>query len=182
MSTIDDLKTRRSVRKFKDEQLKKEDLDVILESGTYAPSGLGKQSAKILVIQDRETIERFAKWNKSYFPEEIKKLRGDINPMFNAPTLVIVIADSTIPTYIEDGTLVIGNILNAAHSIGVGGCWIHRAREEIDSLQGQELLKLLGIDSKYRGIGHVVLGYPADDFEPVETPRKDDYITFINDI
>ena len=182
-STLNDLKTRHSVRKFKDEVVSKDDLEKILETATYAPTGLGLQSPKILVIQRKDIIERIAKWNLSYFPEDIKKeLEEDYDPFFKTSTLIIVLANSEIPTCVEDGSLVIGNILNAAHAIGVGGCWIHRAREEFDSLQGKELLKVWGIPEKYIGIGHVILGYPADDFEPKITPSKDDYIVYLDDL
>ena len=166
--TIKDLETRRSIRKFKDKQLTDDDLNTIIKAGEYAPSGRGLQSAKILIIQDQEIIKRFSQWNKLYFP--------------GAPTILLVLADSTVNTYIEDGSLVLGNILNAAHAIGAGGCWIHRAREEIDSPQGQELLKLLGIDPKYKGIGHVAIGYPADDINPEAAPRKEDYLVYVDKI
>ena len=166
-STLNDLKTRHSVRKFKDEVVSKDDLEKILETATYAPTGLGLQSPKILVIQRKDIIE---------------ELEEDYDPFFKTSTLIIVLANSEIPTCVEDGSLVIGNILNAAHAIGVGGCWIHRAREEFDSLQGKELLKVWGIPEKYIGIGHVILGYPADDFEPKITPRKDDYIVYLDDL
>ena len=182
-STLNDLKTRHSVRKFKDEVVSKDDLEKILETATYAPTGLGLQSPKILVIQRKDIIERIEKWDLSYFPDDIKKeLEEDYDPFFKTSTLIIVLANSEIPTCVEDGSLVIGNILNAAHAIGVGGCWIHRAREEFDSLQGKELLKVWGIPEKYIGIGHVILGYPADDFEPKITPRKDDYIVYLDDL
>lgn len=179
ISTIEDLKTRRSVRKFKDKQIDPDILEEILEVGTYAPSGMGKQASKIVVVQDKELIKRFAQWNKLFFPEE---LAGKIDdPFFGAPTLIIVLADSEVRTHVEDGSLVIGNILNAAHALDIGGCWIHRAREEFESLQGKELLKVWDIPDKYVGIGHVVLGYPADDFEAKIVPRKDDYIIYADD-
>lgn len=180
--TIKDLETRRSIRKFKDKQLTDDDLNTIIKAGEYAPSGRGLQSAKILIIQDQEIIKRFSQWNKLYFPEELAKKMGDADPFFGAPTILLVLADSTVNTYIEDGSLVLGNILNAAHAIGAGGCWIHRAREEIDSPQGQELLKLLGIDPKYKGIGHAAIGYPSDDINPEAAPRKEDYLVYVDKI
>lgn len=182
-STLEDLKSRRSVRKFSEKVVSRDDLEKILEVATYAPTGLGAQSPKILVIQRKDIIDRISKWNLSYFPEDIKEqLDDDYNPFFGASTLIIVLADGNAHTCVEDGSLVIGNILNAAHAIGIGGCWIHRAREEFDSLQGKELLKVWGIPENYIGIGHVILGYPASDFEPRITPRKDDYIVYLDDL
>lgn len=180
--TIKDLETRRSIRKFKDKQLTDEDLNTILKAGEYAPSGRGLQSAKILVIQDAEIIKRFSQWNKLYFPEELAAKMEGADPFFGAPTILLVVADSTVNTYIEDGSVVLGNILNAAHAVGAGGCWIHRAREEIDSPQGQELLKLLGLGPEYKGIGHAAIGYPADDENPKPAPRKEDYIVYVDKI
>lgn len=181
-STLDDLKTRRSVRKFKDEPVSKEDLEKIIEAGTYAPTGGNKQSPIILVTQRKDIIERIGEWNKSYFPSELLDKMGDVDPFYGASTLIMVLADSNISTCVEDGSLVIGNMLNAAHAIGVGACWIHRAREEIESLQGKELLKVWNIPDNYIGIGHVILGYPADDFEPVENPRKEDYVINLDEL
>ena len=91
-------------------------------------------------------------------------------------------ADKTYNTYIEDGSLVIGNILNAAASLGLGACWIHRAKEEFDSLQGKELLKVWNLSENYAGIGHVVLGYPSDDFKATEKNIKDDFVVYLDDI
>ena len=152
--TIKDLETRRSIRKFKDKQLTDDDLNTIIKAGEYAPSGRGLQSAKILIIQDQEIIKRFSQWNKLYFPEELAKKMGDADPFFGAPTILLVLADSTVNTYIEDGS----------------------------SPQGQELLKLLGIDPKYKGIGHVAIGYPADDINPEAAPRKEDYLVYVDKI
>lgn len=180
-STLDDLKTRRSVRKYSDKVVGHEDLEKILEAGMNAPTGMGKQSPKILVIQRKDIIERIADWNKSFFPQEVTENNPDLDPFYGASTLIIVLADKNMPTHVEDGSLVIGNILNAAHALGLGGCWIHRAREEFDSLQGKELLKVWNIPDNYVGIGHVVLGYPADDFKPTEIPRKDDYVTYLDE-
>lgn len=182
-STLNDLKNRRSVRMFDDKVVSREDLDKILEAGTYAPTGMGLQSPKILVIQRKDIIDRLSEWNLSFFPDDIREnLADDYTPFFNASTLLIVLADKNMPTCVEDGSLVIGNILNAAHAIGVGACWIHRAREEFDSPQGKELLKVWSIPDNYIGIGHVVLGYPSSEFVARETPRKDDYIVYLDDI
>ncbi len=174
--TIENLKTRRSIRKFKDEQISDEDLKTILEAGTYAPTGRGLQSPKIVVIQNPESIKEFSAWNRSYFPVDVPE---DMDPLYGAKTLLIVLADSEIPTYVEDGCSVLAVLVNAAHAVGVGSCWIHRAREEFSSEKGKELLKEWGIPERYEGIGHVVLGYPdMDASEPL--PRKEDYIHYVD--
>jgi nitroreductase len=174
--TIENLKTRRSIRKFKDEQITDEDLKTILEAGTYAPTGRGLQSPKIVVIQNPETIKEFSAWNRSYFPVDVPE---DMDPLYGAKTLLIVLADSEVPTYVEDGASVLAVLVNAAHAVGVGSCWIHRAREEFASEKGKELLKEWGIPENYEGIGHVVLGYPGME-APEPLPRKEDYIHFVD--
>lgn len=174
--TIEDLKSRRSIRKFKDEQISDEELNIILEAGTYAPTGAGRQSPKIVVIQNPETINEFSDWNRSFFPTEVP---DDMDPFYGGKTLLIVLANSEMPTYIEDGASVLTVLVNAAHAIGVGSCWIHRARDEFASKKGKELLKEWGIPESYEGIGHVVLGYP-DMTNPKAAPRKEDYIHFVD--
>lgn len=174
--TINDLKTRRSIRKFKDEQISDEDLKIILETGTYAPTGRGTQSPKIVVIQDEEKIKELSAWNRSFFPVEVPE---DLDPFYGAKTLLIVLADSEMPTWIEDGASVLAVLVNAAHAVGVGSCWIHRARDEFASPKGKELLNEWGIPERYEGVGHVVLGY-ADMEAPEPLPRKEDYIHFVD--
>lgn len=173
--TIEDLKSRRSIRKFKDKQISDDELNIILEAGTYAPTGRGAQSPKIVVIQNPDTINEFSKWNASYFPVEVPV---DFDPFYGAKTLLIVLANSEFPTYVEDGASVLSVLVNAAHAVGVGSCWIHRAREEFESQKGKKLLEKWGIPETYEGIGHVVLGY--SDENPQAAPRKEDYIHFID--
>ena len=174
--TIEDLKSRRSIRKFKDEQISDEDLKTILEAGTYAPTGRGAQSPKIVVIQNPDTIKEFSAWNRSFFPVDVPE---DMDPLYGAKTLLIVLANSEFPTYVEDGSSVLCVLVNAAHAVGVGSCWIHRARDEFASPKGKELLKEWRIPDTYEGIGHVVLGYP-DMEAPEPLPRKEDYIHFVD--
>jgi nitroreductase len=182
-STIEVLKSRRSTKNFSDKKVSVDDIKLIMDAAVNAPTGMNAQSPKILVIQKKDIIERFSQWNKSFYPEEVKdNLSDDFDPFYNASTLIIVLADKTYPTCVEDGSLVIGNILNAASSIGIGSCWIHRAREEFDSLQGHELLKVWGLSENYIGIGHVVLGYPAEGYEIGEKKIKEDYVVYMDDI
>ena len=182
MDCIEALKTRRSVKKFSDKQINDDDLKQILEAACNAPSGMGLQSPKIIVIQRKDIIERFSKWNLSYYPDDIKDKLDDYDPLYNAPTLIIVLADKNIPTCVEDASLTIGNILNAATGLGVGSCWIHRAREEFDSIQAKELLKVWGLSEDYIGVGHVVLGYPADDYEVPKKSIKEDYVLYADEL
>lgn len=173
-STLKDLKERRSIRAYKPDQIKEEELQKILEAGTYAPTGMGKQSPKIVVVQDKETRDYLSKLNAKYFPGG-----GDSDPFYGAPTVLVVLADKERPTCVEDGSLVMGNLMNAAYALGIGSCWIHRAREVFASEEGKELLKKWGIEGNYIGIGHCILGYPADNAQPQAKPRKEDYVVYV---
>ena len=171
-ATLQDLKTRRSIRAYRPEQIKEEELQKILEAGTYAPTGMGKQSPRIVVVQDRETRDLLSKLNAAV-------MGTDSDPFYGAPTVLVVLADRERPTCVEDGSLVMGNLMNAAHAVGVGSCWIHRAREVFDSGEGRALLKKWGIEGDYVGVGHCILGYPADGAVPEAKPRKEDYIVYV---
>lgn len=169
--TIKNLIERRSCRKYESEQIKDEELNAILKAGEYAPSGMGLQSPKMVVLQNKETIKKLSKLNA-------KIMGKDIDPFYSAPTVIVVLADKTKYTYIEDGSLVLGNLMNAAHSLGIGSCWIHRAKEEFATEEGKELLKKWNISDNYVGIGHCILGYPSEKLQEPK-PRKEDYITII---
>ena len=169
--TIKTLIERRRCKKFNTEQIKKEELDLILQAGMNAPTGKGMQSPIILVLQDKEKIEKLREINK-------KILGRDVDPFYNAPTVLVVMADKNMFTYVEDGSLVLGNMMNAAFSLGVGSCWIHRAKEEFESPEGKALLKEWNISENYVGVGHCILGY-ADMEYPEPKPRKKDYVRYI---
>ena len=163
--------TRRSIRKFKDEQVPMDILNEILKCGTYAPSGKNKQSAKIVVVRDKKLIEEIAKVNGSFINKE------GLNPFYGAPTLLIVFADKNVSTYIEDAAAVIMNMLNAAFSLGVDSCWVHRAKETFATDFGKSLMQKWNLSDDYEGIGNVVLGY-RDIELPEAFKRKEDYIIF----
>ena len=169
--TIKNLIERRSCRKYKSEHIKDEELNLILKAGEYAPSGMGMQSPKMVVLQNKSMIERLSKLNA-------KIMNRDVDPFYGAPTVIVVLADKTKMTYIEDASLVLGNLMNAAHSLGIGSCWIHRAKEEFETEEGKELLKEWNISDNYVGIGHCILGY-IDGNLSVPKPRKEDYVTII---
>ena len=172
-STLKDLKERGSIRAYRPEQIKEEELQKILEAGTYAPTGMGMQSPKIIVVQDQETRDYLSKLNARVMGDE------GADPFYGAPTVLVVLASKERPTCVEDGSLVMGNLMNAAHAVGVGSCWIHRAREVFGSEEGKELLKKWGVEGDYIGVGHCILGYPADGAVPEAKPRKDDYIVYV---
>lgn len=166
--TLISLKERRSVRSFKEEQIDENLLDAVLEAGTYAPTGMNRQSPLMVVVQNKDTLETLRRMNAAILGNP------DADPFYGAPTVIIVFADKNVRTYREDGSLVIGNLCNAAHAVGLGSCWIHRAREEFESEEGKALMKEWGIDECYEGIGHCILGYAA--VTPEVKPRKDGYI------
>ena len=160
---------RRSVRSYLHKQVDEETLSQILKAGTYAPTGRGRQSPIMVVVQDPETREKLRKMNARIMGQE------DGDPFYGAPTIIVVLADRTIPTCHEDGCLVMGNLMNAAFALGVDSCWIHRAKEEFDSEEGRALLIAWGIEGDYVGIGHCALGY-GDCEIPKAAPRKKQYI------
>lgn len=166
---IDVLKSRRSCRNFDGRPVEDEKLKVILEAGEYAPTGMGMQSPIMVVVRDKETVEKLSKMNANI-------MGSDKDPFYGASTVIIVLADKSRGTYLYDGTLVMGNLMNAAEAVGVQSCWIHRAKEEFESDEGKALLKKWGIEGDYEGIGHCVLGYGEK--MPVK-PRKENYIYYV---
>ena len=166
------LLTRRSVKKYLSQPVEKEKLDAVLEAGTYAACGMGRQAGKIVVLQNPDDIAQLEKMNASILGNPAA------HPFYGAPTVCVVFADTSVGTWVEDGSLVIGNMLAAAHSLGVGSCWIHRAKEEFESEEGKALLKKWGIEGDYEGIGHCVLGYAAAEL-PAAKPRKENYVYYV---
>ena len=167
--TLKVLKERRSVRKYKAEQIKDEELNAILEAGTWAPSAKGLQTSVMVVVQDPETIAYMSKLNA-----EIQGNPGT-DPFYGAPTVVVVLGDGEKLNWLQDGSLVMGNLMNAAAALGLGSCWINRAMELFDRPEGKELLKKWGLPETYRGVGNCILGYVEGDL-PAPKPRKDGWI------
>ncbi len=160
------MQERRSVRKFKSDPVPQDILDRIAEAGLYAASGKGRQSAVIVQVTDPALIAGLSEANRI-----IGGWKEGFDPFYGAAALLIVLADRTVPTYLYDGSLVMGNLMLAAHALGIGSCWIHRAKEEFESAEGRAFLKKLGIEGDYEGIGHCALGY-ADGDIPAPAARR----------
>lgn len=155
---------RRSVRKYLPQQVSDEKLDAVLEAGLYAPTGKNNQKPVMVAVRDKETRDLLSRLNAQV-------MGVDMDPFYGAPCVIVVLADPEFPTWLYDGSLVLGNLLNAAEEQGLGACWIHRAQETFDSPEGKALLKQWGIPEHYRGIGNCILGYAAE--EPAEKPRAE---------
>lgn len=167
--TLRDLKERRSCRAYLPEQIGEEALAAILEAGTYAPTGMGRQSPVIVAVQDPETRNALSRMNAAVMGRD-----GD--PFYGAPTVVVVLADPEIGTYLYDGVLVMGNLMNAAQAVGVDSCYIFRAKEVFETAEGKALLRKWGIPERYVGIGNCILGYGAPGGKQEAAPRKEGYI------
>lgn len=165
------MESRRSIRSYKQDAVPEDLIRQIVEAGTYAATGRGLQSPIIIAVTDREARDRLSKLNADI-------LGTDADPFYGAPVVLIVLADRSIPTYLYDGSLVLGNLMLAAHALGLGSCWIHRAKEEFDSPEGKQILKNLGIEGDYEGIGHCIIGYIDGDV-PEAKPRKDGWAYWI---
>ena len=169
MDALYAMKNRRSVRAYRKEQIRDDQLNAILEAGTYAPTGMGKQSPIMVVVQDPDLIAKLSRMNAA-----VMGMDGD--PFYGAPTVVIVFGNpSAALTWLEDGALVMGNLLNAAFAVGVDSCWIHRAKQMFESEEGKALMRAWGVPDGCVGIGNCILGYASG---PLPSPkaRKADYI------
>ena len=164
---IKDILERRSIRKYKDKMVEEELIDEVLKAGTYAPTGMNRQSPIIIAITNKEVRDKLSKLNA-------KIMGSNIDPFYGAPVVLVVLADKSYPSYIYDGSNVMENMMIAAKSLGLGTCWIHRAKEEFETEEGKEILKSLGITGDYEGIGNCILGYPEGEVEAKE--RKANYI------
>lgn len=172
--TLKILETRRSCRKFKPDMISEEDLNAVIRAGTFAPTGKNLQSPIIIAVTNKELRDKIS--------EENRKIGGwneGFDPFYGAPVILIVLADKSVPTYIYDGSLVMGNLMNAAKSLGLGSIWIHRAKQEFESDFGKKILSDLGIKGDFEGIGHVALSYAAEGGEAKATPRKENYVYWV---
>ena len=148
------MEERRSIRKYKADMVPQEIIDKIIEAGLYAASGKGTQNTIIIQVTNKELRDKISEMNC-----KIGGWEEGFDPFYGAPAMLIVLAKKDWPTGIYDGSLVMGNLMLAAHDLGIGSCWIHRAKEEFETNRGKSLLKSLGISEEYEGIGHCALGF-----------------------
>lgn len=155
---------RRSVRAYRQDEVPRELIEQVVEAGLWAPSGMGRQSPIILAITDRALRDTLAAANA-------KVMGADTDPFYGAPVVLVVLAPRDVPTHVYDGSLVMGNLMLAASTVGLGSCWIHRAKETFELPEFKQVLSELGVDGDYEGIGNCILGWPAEEPEP--KPRRD---------
>lgn len=167
------MKERRSIRKFKAEMPPKADLEQIVEAGLYAANGRGRQAVITIAVTDKELRDKLSAVNN-----EIMGGPEGNDPFYGAPAILIVLANKQVPTAPYDGSLVMGNLMLAAHSLGLGSIWIHRAKEEFEMPEYQKLLKDLGIEGEWEGIGHCAVGY-IDGENPAAAPRNDGRVFWV---
>ncbi len=170
--TLQTIVNRRSIRKYKEKQIKDEELKVVLEAGMYAPSGANQQSALFIVVQNKETLKKIDAMNAAILGN------NDVHPYYGAPTVILVLADKSKVTPVEDASVALGNMFNAAASVGLGSCWIHREKQMFESEEGKNLLKEWGVEGDYIGVGSCTLGYP-DCPSPEAAPRKENYVVYV---
>lgn len=170
-AALEVIKTRRAIRSYESKVPDKDLLAKVLEAGIYAPTGMGQQSPIIVAVTNKEVRDKLSRMNAQIMGK-------DTDPFYGAPVVLVVLADKNVPTYLYDGSLVMGNLMNAAHAVGLGSCWIHRAKEVFETEEGKALLKEWGIEGNYEGIGNCIIGYPKDGL-PAAKPRKEGYIHYI---
>ena len=171
MDAMQAMLTRKSVKKYKPDMVPKELIEQIIAAGLNAPSGLNKQSPIILAVTDRQVRDELSKLNAGKDPF----FRSD--PFYGAPVVLVVLADKSVPTHVYDGSLVMENLQLAAHALGLGACWIHRAKETFEQPEGKAILEKLGLQGEYEGIGNCIVGYP--DIDPEKKPRKENRVFWI---
>lgn len=169
------MKTRRSIRKYKPDLPDCTDVDEIIEAGLYAANGMGKQATKIICITNKKIRDELSEMNR-----KIGGWKEGFDPFYGAPVVLIVLGKKDWVNRVYDGSLVMGNMMLAAHSLGYGSCWIHRAKEEFETEYGQELLRKLGIEGEWEGIGHCIIGYP-DGTIPKAAKREENRVYYVED-
>ena len=170
MEAMKNLLERRSIRKYKETQVPDELLDQVLEAGLYAPSGMNTQNIIMVAVRDKETRDLLSKLNAAV-------MGSQNDPFYGAPCVIVVLGNEEKYLAVENGSLVLGNLQNAAHALGLGSCWIHRAYQVFESPEGKQLLKKWGLPEHLRGVGNCILGYPDED--PAPRPRLEGRIVKI---
>ena len=164
------MEERRSVRRFKTDMPEKAAIEQIIEAGLYAANGRGKQAAIVVAVTDKKLRDKISEDNR-----KIGGWQEGFDPFYGAPVILIVLADKNWPTAVYDGSLVMGNMMLAAHSLGLGSIWIHRAKEEFESDEYRQLLSNLGVEGEWVGIGHCAVGY-ADGEVPAPAKRRENRV------
>lgn len=168
---LDVIEARCSCKNYQDKKVPTEIVEKIVRAGTFSATGMNKQSPVILAVENKDIRDRLSKLNAAVMGREI-------DPFYGAPQVLVVLADKTVPTYIYDGSLVMGNMMIAAEELGIGACWVHRAKEVFASSEGKQILKDAGIVGDFEGIGNLIIGYPEGEKRP-KSPRKDGYIVWV---
>lgn len=171
--TMKALLERRSYRSYKPDMVEKEVIEKIVEAGVYAASGMGKQPGLILAVTNKEMRDRLSAMNAKVMGKD-----AGFDPFYGAPVVLVVLANKSSGTYLYDGSLVMGNLMLAAHELGVASCWIHRAKEEFETEEGKKILADLGVEGEYEGIGHCVLGYAACE-APKAAARRENMVRWV---
>lgn len=170
---FDVIKSRRSIRNYKFDMIPKDIIDTIIEAGTYAATGMNKQSPIIVAVTNKEIRDKISKVNA-----QIGGWKENFDPFYGAPVILIVLAKKSWANRVYDGSLVLGNMMLAAHALGVGSCWIHRAKEEFEIDEWKDWLTSIGVEGEYEGIGHLALGYTDGEY-PKTPDRKDNWKYFV---
>ena len=168
MDAMANLLTRRSIRSYRPDMLPREVIEKIAEAGTYAPTGMNRQTPIIVAVTNKALRDRMSRLNAAV-------LNMDSDPFYGAPVVLVVLAERSAPNHVYDGSLVMANLMLAAHAMGVGSCWINRAREVFDTDEGKAILRDLGIEGDYEGVGNCILGYTEGE-EPQAKPRKENWV------
>ncbi|MCI6504288.1 MAG: nitroreductase [Prevotella sp.] len=177
--TIKNIITRRSVKKYQNRDVMPELIEEIVKAGTYAPTGRNSQSPIIIAVTNKTLRDRLSQLNLDVIRRQrLTTSSGDSDPFYGAPVVLVVLAKKNVPTRVYDGSLVMENMMLAAHSLGLGSCWIHRAKEMFETEEGKNILLDLGITEEYEGIGNCIIGYAAEDALQPQMPRKGDYVVW----
>lgn len=170
--TLDTIFTRRSIRSFKEEKISNKDLELILKAGTFAPSALNMQKGKIVVVENPKIIQQLREIGTSIFPKHI-------DPFYGAPHIILVLVkkDSFCP--IQDGSVIMENMMLACRSLNIGSCWINCLSDILKNEKATNIKKQIDEHDEYIGVAAMAFGYPKDNKWPEAKPRKNDYIMYI---
>lgn len=179
--TINDIITRRSVKRYTAQSVPETLLKEIVKAGTYAPTGRNSQSPIIIVVTNKELRDRLSRMNLDIINSRgLTTSSGHSDPFYGAPVVLVVLAKKDVATRVYDGSLVMENMMIAAHSLGLGSCWIHRAKEMFETEEGKQILRDLGITEEYEGIGNCIVGYAAENAVKPQVERKKDWLYWVN--